>query len=145
MNGNKSNASVLILRGGRGIGSMVRGPALVSRQGFGIRYDLDPTTGIITNPEHDLHGESLANRILVFTESKGGVAASWGLPELKRRGLAPIGLISHRAGPIFAQGAILAGISLIHELSGDPCTEIRTGDEVELSPVDGSVTIHRSV
>lgn len=144
MNGNKSNGSVLILRGGRGIGGIVRGPALVSRQGFGIRYDLDPTTGIITNPEHDLHGEALAGRIMVFTESKGGVAASWGLPELKRRGLAPIGLIARRAGPIFAQGAILAGISLIHELCDDPCLKIRTGDEVELSPADGTVTIYRS-
>ena len=85
-----SEQPALTLSGGRGVGNPVRGPALVSRQGFGVRYDLDPESGVITNPDHDLCGERLVGRILVFTRPKGGVAASWALADLQQRGLAHI-------------------------------------------------------
>tara|TARA_Y100001934_G_scaffold216997_1_gene257575 strand:+ start:28170 stop:28475 length:306 start_codon:yes stop_codon:yes gene_type:complete len=67
------------LSGGRGMGEIVRGPALVSAHGFGLRYDLDATTGIISNRDHDLFGQAIADHILVFTKPKGVIAASWAL------------------------------------------------------------------
>ena len=47
------------LSSGRGIGEPVRGPALVSQQGFGVRYDLEPARGVIANPNHDLFGHAI--------------------------------------------------------------------------------------
>ncbi len=131
------------LNGGRGLGPDVSGPALVSAHGFGVRYDLSPETGIISNKDHDLYGQSVAGRILVFTRPKGGVAASWSLAELKRRGMAPLGIVFQRASPIFAQGALFAGLTLLHRLDDDPCAVIKTGDRLSLYPRSGRIEIYR--
>ena len=131
------------LSNGRGMGPDVTGPALVSAQGFGVRYDLNPETGIISNRDHDLYGESVAGRILVFTKPKGGVAASWSLADLNDRGMAPLGIVFRRASPIFAQGALFAGLTLIHDLDEDPCAHIKTGDELTLLPDQGRIEIFR--
>lgn len=130
--------------GGRGIGPAVQGPALVSSHGFGVRYDLHPETGVISNQNHDLYGHSVAGRILVFTRPKGGVAASWSLADLQTRGLAPLGIIFRRASPIFAQGALFAGLTLLHDLDGDPCTRLQTGDVVSLLPAEGRLEVFRN-
>ncbi|MBY8976916.1 DUF126 domain-containing protein [Rhodobacteraceae bacterium NNCM2] len=133
----------LILTGGRGVGAEIRGPALVSQHGFGVRYDLDPSTGVISNRDHDLFGESVTGRVLVFTEPKGGVAASWSLAGLKERGIAPLGLIFRRASPIFVQGTVFAGLSLIDCLDRDPCANLMTGDTLRLIPSEGRVEAFR--
>ena len=133
----------LVLTGGRGLGPDVSGPALVSSQGFGVRYDLSPETGIISNKNHDLFGQSVAGHILVFTRPKGGVAASWSLADLQSRGMAPLGIVFQRASPIFAQGALFAGLSLLHRLEEDPCTCIRTGDHLSLFPGEGRIEVYR--
>ena len=133
----------LILAGGRGAGRPVRGPALVSRQGFGVRYDLDPERGTISNPDHDLFGQSVAGHVLFFTMPKGGVAASWALAGLARRGIAPLGIVFRRASPIFVQGAIFADLPIMHELDPDPGTVLQNGDEVALYPEDGRIEVYR--
>jgi predicted aconitase with swiveling domain len=132
-----------VLTGGRGVGGEVRAPVLVSRQGFGVRYDLDQATGIISNPEHDLFGETITGRILIFSVPKGGVAASWSLARLNERGIAPAGMILRRASPIFVQEAIFAGIPLMDSLSGDPCSVLRTGEDIILAPGEGRVWARR--
>ncbi len=133
----------LILDGGSGCGPSVRGPALVSQDDFGVRYDLDPEAGVISNPAHDLYGESVKGKILVFAKPKGGVAASWALAGLAERGIAPLGIIFRETSPIFVQGCIFAGLPIIHLLAQDPCTNIVSGDECVLSPSDGRVLIWR--
>lgn len=134
---------IVTLGGGRGSGDDVHASALVSAQGFGVRYDLDQVSGIITNPDHDLCGQSLRGHILVFTQPKGGVAASWSLADLRQRGLAPLGIVFQRASPIFVQGALSAGLAIVDNLDGDPCQLIRSGDEVALYPRTGRVEVYR--
>ncbi len=143
MTGGAGKSPTLALMNGRGMGPDVSGPAIVSAQGFGVRYDLNPETGIISNREHDLYGESVAGRILVFTKPKGGVAASWSLADLNARGMAPLGIVFRRASPIFAQGALFAGLTLIHDLDDDPCALIKSGDELTLRPGQGRIEIFR--
>jgi len=135
------NDMMKTLSGGTGLGADVRGPALVTAQGFGVRYDLDAASGVISNPDHDLYGETLSGRILVFNRPKGGVAASWALADLKQRGLAPLAIICRTASPIFVQGALFAGISLLHELSEDPYAMIQSGQHIAVYPRDGHVDI----
>ena len=140
---NPTAKRVLQLSGGRGIGPEVRGPALVSAHSFGVRYDLDQERGIIANRNHDLYGQSIIGRVLVFTQPKGGVAASWSLADLKDRGMTPLAIVFRHASPIFVQGALFAGIPIIHELAEDPCSLIFTDDEVALYPADGRIEVYR--
>ena len=127
------------LSGGRGVGPDSAGEALVSRQGFGVRYDLDPATAVISNRDHDLYGLSIAGKILVFPAPKGGVAASWTLADLRHRGLAPAGIIFERASPIFVQGALFAGIALMHDFSAPASAVLTTGQRLIMQPRAGRV------
>jgi len=136
--------TVRSLSGGTGVGADVEGLALVSRHGFGVRYDLDPATGLIANPQHDLYGESLRDKILVFPFPKGGVAAAWALAELAERGIGPLGIVFRNASPVFVQGAVFAAIAILHHLREDPVEHVRNGDRVRLRPRAGTLEIvHR--
>lgn len=138
-----TGAATLVVSGGKGIGGTVRGSALVSRQGFGVRYDLDLETGLIGNREHDLYGQAIKDRVLVFTEPKGGVAASWALAKLGELGIGPRAIVFRRASPIFAQGALFAEIPILHRLDGDPCTLLRSGDDVVVMADEGRIEVYR--
>ena len=133
----------LVLSGGSGVGKPVRGPALVSQQGFGVRYDLNLETGIMGNRDHDLYGEALTGRVLVFTKPKGGVAASWALAMLTELEIGPLAIVFRKASPIFAQGALFAGIPILHCLDDDPCSLLRTGDDVMVDAARGIVEVYR--
>ena len=53
-------ASVREIRAQRGVGNPVTGEALVSREPFSPRYDLNRKTGVVTRPGHPLEGQSIA-------------------------------------------------------------------------------------
>ena len=129
------------LHGPAGLGPMVEGQAIVSRQGFNARYDLDRERGIFSRPEHDLVGASPAGKIYVFATPKGGIATSWALLDLRSRGLAPLALVCRRANPVVVQGAVLSGIPILDRLELDPTEHIRTGDWIRLTPSMGLLEI----
>ena len=68
------------------MGARVEGRALVAKDGFSARYDLDRVRGVFSRPEHKLAGESYVGRVLVLDAAKGGVATAWMLHEMKARG-----------------------------------------------------------
>lgn len=133
------------LQGPPGCGPAVEGIAIVSRQGFNARYDLDRERGVFSRPGHDLLGASPAGLIYVFSTPKGGIATSWALLDLKERGLAPIGLVCRRANPVVVQGAVLAGLPLLDRLDADPVEVLRSGDRVRLDPARGTLHILQAV
>lgn len=95
------------------MGASVDGIALVATDGFSARYDLDRVTGVFSRPTHKLAGQSYVGKILVLDTAKGGVASAWMLHEMVSRGMAPAALIFNSVNPILAQGAALAGISML--------------------------------
>jgi predicted aconitase with swiveling domain len=129
------------LRGPVGFGDVVEATALVSTDAFSARYDLDHDTGVISRESHDLYGQSIAGRILVVPTAKGGTATGWRLLDLHSKGLAPAGLLLRTTNPVLVQGAVFAGIPILHELSPDPVTTIETGQLLRLVPWEGRVDI----
>jgi predicted aconitase with swiveling domain len=126
-----------------GIGSRVEGVALVAKDNFSARYDLDRIKGIFSRPAHKLAGQSYVNRVLVLDNAKGGVATAWMLAEMASRGMAPMALLFNRVNPIMAQGAAFAGVALIDRFDVDLTDEIRTGDRLVVDPENGTVEVHR--
>ncbi|MCZ7590412.1 MAG: DUF126 domain-containing protein [Gaiella sp.] len=119
----------------RAVGDVVEGELLLSRDGFSPRYDLDRLTGVITRPGHDLEGISIADKICVFSEAKGGIAAGWAYNDLKHKQLAPRALIFGVTNPVMVQGAIFAGIALTEGWSRPPDDGMKTGDWVRVDPM----------
>ena len=52
------------------MGPAVSGVALVARDGFSARYDLDRIAGVFSRPQHALAGQSYVGRILVLDTAK---------------------------------------------------------------------------
>ncbi len=132
-----------VIRGHPGIGAPVSGTALVARENFSARYDLDLTAGRFSRPGHALFGESYLGRVLVLNAAKGGVATAWMLHDMARRGMAPLALLLNFANPIMAQGAAFADLPLIDRFETDVTAAIHTGDEVTVDPSAGRVTVVR--
>jgi uncharacterized protein len=132
---------VRVIKGHPGIGGPVRGTALVARDGFSARYDLDRIRGVFARPTHKLHGQSYVGRILVLDQAKGGVATAWMLHEMAARRMAPLALLLNRANPVMAQGAALAGVTLMDRFEGDVTALVPNGATLEVDPAGGRVTI----
>jgi predicted aconitase with swiveling domain len=118
-----------------GMGQKAEGSALVAKDGFSARYDLDRIRGLFSRPEHKLAGESYAGRVLVLDAAKGGVATAWMLYEMKARGIMPAALVLNTVNPIMVQGAALADFTMISGFDVDITQAIPNGARVEVNPV----------
>lgn len=124
-----------------GVGPKASGIALVARDNFSARYDLDRLQGIFSRPAHALYGQSYVDKVLVLHTAKGGVASSWMLREMKSRGMAPAALLLNYGNPIMAQGAAFAGLAFMDRFEVDITEAIRSGDRVNVEPEAGLVIV----
>ena len=132
----------IVLHCHRGIGPRVTGVALVTKDNFSARYDLDRIRGVFSRPSHELFGQSYVGKILVFNTAKGGVASAWMLREMMERGVTPVALVFNRVNPILAQGAAFGNLTLVDRFEeGDVSGLFQTGDDVTIAPDTGTVTI----
>ena len=129
------------IKGHVGIGLEASGIALVAKDNFSARYDLDRLQGVFSRPAHALHGESYVDKVLVLHTAKGGVATSWMLREMKSRGMAPAALLLNYANPIMAQGAAFAELAFMDRFEVDITEAIQTGDRVTVDPRAGLVIV----
>jgi predicted aconitase with swiveling domain len=127
------NGKVLIAR--HAMGTKVRGEALVAKDGFSARYDLDRITGVFSRPAHKLAGQSYVGRVLVLDTAKGGVASAWMLHEMRSRDKVPLALVFNSVNPILAQGAALADIAMLAGFDEDVTAVVPHGADVEVDPV----------
>ena len=117
-----------------GMGRKVEGRALVAKDGFSARYDLDRVRGVFARPEHKLAGESYVGRVLVLDAAKGGVATAWMLHEMQARAIVPAALVLNAVNPIMVQGAALADFTMISGFAVDITQAIANGALVEVDP-----------
>ena len=129
-----------VTRQGRSIfPGQVSGEVLVSRMGISFYGGVDPETGIVTEAGHDLAGQSVAGKVLVFPTGKGSTVGSYVLYRLKKNGHAPLAIINAECETITAVGCIIAEIPCLDQVDLSPFT---TGQQVTLDAGLGDVTIN---
>ena len=116
------------------MGRKTQGQALVAKDGFSARYDLDRVRGVFSRPQHKLAGERYVGRVLVLDAAKGGVATAWMLNEMKARGIVPAALVLNAINPIMVQGAALADFTMISGFDLDITQAIPNNALVEVDP-----------
>lgn len=107
------------------------GPALVTGQAISFLGNVNPETGIVVDPAHELFGESIAGKVLVFPGGKGSTVGSYVIYQLKKRGLAPVAMINLVSEPIVAVGAVISGIPLVDRV-GEEVLRIKSGTIVNV-------------
>jgi len=114
------------------------GQALVSRMGISFYGGVDPETGLVTEAGHDLHGQSIAGKVLVFPSGKGSTVGSYILYRLKHNGLAPSAILNTDCETITAVGCIISEIPCIDQLEIDQLT---TGMHLRIDAEAGTVEV----
>src|SRR5471030_3412516 len=119
--------SELVLTARYAMGNKVAAEALVAKDGFSARYDLNRLRGVFSRPTHKLVGQSYTGKILVLDTAKGGVATAWMLHEMQSRGIVPLALVLNSVNPILAQGAAFGDVPMLSGFGIDITAAIPNG------------------
>lgn len=130
-----------VLIASHAMGAKVTGEALVAKDGFSARYDLDRIAGVFSRPTHKLAGQSYVGRILVLDTAKGGVASAWMLHEMRSRDKVPLAIVFNSVNPILVQGAAFGDITMLAGFDEDVTTAIANGARVEIDPAAKSLQV----
>ncbi len=112
------------------------GEALVTHMGISFFGGVDPETGKVVEKNHQLEGQSIAGRVLVFPTGKGSTVGSYTLYRLKKAGLAPAAIINAEAETITAVGCIISDIPCIDQI---PLAQLQTGQTLHVDAENGTV------
>ena len=108
-------------------------PALVTSQAISFFGGVDPDTGVVVERGHELEGQSIAGKVLVFPTGKGSTVGSYTLYRLKHNGKAPAAIINTQCETITAVGCIIAEIPCV---DGVDIGQFHTDEVVQ---VDGEI------
>ena len=114
------------------------GQALCTSMGISFFGGVDPDSGIVVEKGHELFGQSIAGKILVFPTGKGSTVGSYTLYRLMKNSKAPAAILNAECETITAVGCIISEIPCIDHL---PLVNLHTGDQVQVDGGDGIVEI----
>lgn len=117
---------------------LAQGETLVSRAGISFFGGVDPETGVVVERGHELEGQCVAGRVLVFPTGKGSTVGSYTLYRLKYSGMAPAAILNAECEPITAVGCIIAEIPCLDRL---PLEQFYSGQRVQVDAVHGVVRL----
>src|SRR5512146_375315 len=112
------------------------GEALVTTMPISFYGGVDPNTGIVLEKGHELQGQSVKGKVLVFPQGKGSTVGSYTLYRLKKNGVAPAGMVNRECETIVAVGAIISEIPCVDKVD---ISKIKTGSNVKIE--DDTVTV----
>ncbi len=128
----------MILNGRKISTGKAEGEALVTSMGISFYGGVDPQTGRVIEKGHELEGQSIAGRVLVFPTGKGSTVGSYTLYRLKKAGLAPAAIVNTEAETITAVGCIISDIPCVDRI---PIEKIKTGVQAKVDGESGTVRI----
>lgn len=127
-----------ILNGRSVVKGRVEAEALVTKEALSFMGSINPKTGYVIERGHELEGECLGGKILVFPTAKGSTGGSYMLYDVVKNGVGPAGIINAEAESIVVIGAIVAKLPVVDRVD---IGEIKTGDRLVLDADVGTVEI----
>ena len=128
----------MILHGRKICGGKAHGEALVSKNAISFYGGVDPNTGIVVEKGHDLEGQSIVGKVLVFPQGKGSTVGSYTLYRLKKNGKAPAAIVNKECETIVAVGVIISEIPTVDKIEIE---KIQNGATVEVDATAGTVAV----
>ena len=131
----------IVLKGHKIAKGKAKGVALVSRSPISFYGGVNQKKALVMEKGHELEGQSISGKILIFPVGKGGMGGTHVLFELAHSLLAPKAIVNHRTNPIIAVGVIMGEIPTMDRAKPDPLEYIHTGDWVEVDADKGIITV----
>lgn len=128
------------------VGGTAAGEVLATSQPISFWGGVDPTTGMINDPRHELFNRSVAGKILAFPYGKGSSTGSLMILELARIGKAPAAIINIKTEPILATGPIVCrhfyGVAIpVVTLNQAVFETLYSGQQVQVDACQGRVLV----
>ncbi|OEC86283.1 MULTISPECIES: DUF126 domain-containing protein [Methanobacterium] len=119
-----------------------RGEVIVTKDSISFLGGVDPKTGVIIDSQHELYGKKISGKILVIPSGKGSTVGSYVIFQMAKNKTAPSAIISLKAEPIIATGAIMAEIPMVDQPDADILNILKEGDIVEVDADSGIIKIN---
>ncbi|MDR0900034.1 MAG: DUF126 domain-containing protein [Methanobrevibacter sp.] len=116
-----------------------KGKLITSTEPLSFLGGVNPNTGEIIDPNHELKGKNIDGKILYIPGGKGSTVGSYVIFQMKKNNVAPKAIICKSAEPIIATGAIISDIPMVDSLSSDK--ELKDDVEVEIDADKGELQI----
>ena len=117
---------------------IVEGEAIVTRDGISFYGGVDPDTGKIVEVGHELEGQSITGKVLVFPTGKGSTVGSYTLYRMKKNKMAPAAIVNEQVDTIVAVGCIISEIPCIDKIN---INNIKTGQNIVVNGSEGIVEV----
>ncbi|MFX1512539.1 MAG: DUF126 domain-containing protein [Promethearchaeota archaeon] len=117
------------LEGRRIYKGKIEGEALVTKDAISFYGGVDPETGTVVEQGHELEGQSIVGKILVFPTGKGSTVGSYVLYQMAKTGKGPKALVLKDCEAIVAVGCIIGEIPCIDQIDTE---KIATGMNLSL-------------
>ncbi|MBT2550948.1 aconitase X swivel domain-containing protein [Arthrobacter sp. ISL-65] len=123
-----------------------RGEIAASEQMLSFWGGVDPSTGIVIDRRHPLHGVSLAGKIVVLPKGKGSSTGSYVMLDALVEGAGPAGIVMNKVDEIISLGAVVydefhSRTIPVLVLNDDDFSRALTASYAEIL-ADGQVVLH---
>ena len=126
------------MKGRKIFGGNAQGEVLATNDDISFYGGCDPETGVIVEKGHELEGQSISGKVLVFPTGKGSTVGSYVLYALSKAGKAPLAIINKSTDPIVAVGCIISDIPAVDQIDIE---QLKTGQKVEIDADNGVVSV----
>lgn len=116
-----------------------KGELIVSSEPISFLGGVNPENGEVIDPNHELKGQSIKDKVLFIPGGKGSTVGSYVIFQMMKNNTAPKAIICLNAEPIIATGAIMSDIPMVDSPSNTE--ELITGTLVEVDGDNGTITI----
>jgi predicted aconitase with swiveling domain len=112
--------------------------AIVTKDGISFYGGVDPDTGVVVEVGHDLEGQSITGKVLVFPTGKGSTVGSYTMYRMKKNNMAPAAIVNEEIDTIIAVGCIISEIPCVDKID---INRIKTGQKVIVNGSKGIVEV----
>jgi len=112
--------------------------AIVTKDGISFYGGVDPDTGKVVEVGHELEGQSITGKVLVFPTGKGSTVGSYTMYRMKKNNTAPVAIVNKQIDTIIAVGCIISEIPCVDKID---ISSIKTGQKITINGSEGSVEV----
>jgi hypothetical protein len=126
------------LEGRRIYKGIAEAEAIVTKDGISFYGGVDPDTGKIVEVGHELEGQTITGKVLVFPTGKGSTVGSYTMYRMKKNNTAPAAIVNEQIDTIIAVGCIISEIPCVDKIE---INKIKTGQKIMVNGSEGIVEV----
>jgi predicted aconitase with swiveling domain len=112
--------------------------AIVTNDGISFYGGVDPDTGKVVEVGHELEGQSVTGKVLVFPTGKGSTVGSYTMYRMMKNNTAPVAIVNNQIDTIIAVGCIISEIPCVDKID---ISNIKTGQRIVVNGSEGIIEI----